>query len=40
MEIEIDHGRGDIFDRGKALVEVAGRNEALQQSSGIGASVL
>ena len=34
MQVEIDHGRGDILDRGEALVEVARRNEAPQQVLG------
>ena len=34
MEIEIDDGRGDVLDRGKALVEVARRDEPLQQFFG------
>ena len=34
MQVEIDHGRGDILDRGEALVEIARRNEAPQQVLG------
>ena len=34
MQVEVDHGRGDIFDRGEALVEVARRNEPPQQLLG------
>ena len=31
MEIEIDQGRGDVFDGGKTLVEIARGDEPLQQ---------